>query len=406
MEKNTRTLSLAGLLTEVEYKFHIEISEPIKLIYNAFHKQNKKLYVVGGAVRDAVLGVKPKDFDLVTDALPTVVQSILADAGITNFPIGLSYGVIAAIINNEQFEIATFREEVYTGGDGRRPSEPVKYVDMATDVARRDLTINALYYDIAKGVIIDLVGGIEDIKNKKIRTVGNPMNRFEEDRLRTLRALRFAHRFGSSLDKETIDAIIHYKNLPGISSERIRDEFLKSIRSSKKPEEFLKQFTMLGLMPKTFPGMNIDTNFINGLKSPILAIAKLLNNNDIRKITQSLTEAKYTGWEIDSVTFLIRVRNGFKDFDKMVFDPKTDSKWFLPLIDKRNIVFSRSIEKGGLTKEDLSVWAEIIGLDVHVINTFSIYNLPISAKDAPHLTGKDLGDYLAYQNSNLFLKNL
>src|ERR1035437_5081483 len=132
MEKN-RMLHNAGLLQEVELKFKIELPPNIAILHNAFKVAGKKLYVVGGAVRDAVLGKKPKDFDVATDAKPDEVMILLSNAGIKSIPKGESFGVVSAIMgpdgNREEYEIATFREESYEGGDGRRPTS-VSYSDL------------------------------------------------------------------------------------------------------------------------------------------------------------------------------------------------------------------------------------------------------------------------------------
>lgn len=404
MAKNKRAMQIAGLLLEAEYKFYIDISEPIRQIYNAFNSQGKKLYVVGGAVRDALLGKTPKDYDLATDAIPTDVQQILTNAGISNFPKGESFGVIAAVIDKEVYEIATFREEDYTGGDGRRPNEDsIAFTDMATDVSRRDLTINALYYDIAAGMVIDLVGGVEDLRNKRVRTVGNPMDRFAEDRLRTLRALRFAHRFGSTLDKQTIDAIVHFKELPGVSSERIRDEFIKALHSSQKPEEFIDEYIKLGLMPRTFPGLVIDNHTISTIRNIAVVLAKLLWKNDVQKVVKGLYNAKFTGDEIESVAFLLELKVRLQDFDRLVFDPTVDGYWFMNLIKKRDII----LEKGVLDFSDFMDWSKISTINSHIMSSFLNFKPKFSAKDFPNMKpGKELGAKIAYENSNYFLQNL
>ena len=193
------------------------------------------MHIVGGAVRDALLGKKPKDFDLATDAHPDEVVSILKAGGFDTIgEVGQQFGVVIAKTPSfrEGIEIATFREDI---GKGRRP-DGVEYSTIDVDVKRRDLTINALFYDIEKGEVVDLVGGVADLQNGHIRTVGNPADRFDEDPLRKLRALRFAGRTGSKLEKETADAIKKDNSLKDISSERIHDEFKKSIVSSKSPK--------------------------------------------------------------------------------------------------------------------------------------------------------------------------
>lgn len=403
MSQDIRILKNAGLLTEsVELKLHIDLPPAIQTIFQAFKSHGKKLYVVGGAVRDSLLGKTPKDFDLATDAIPSSVQQILNDSKIKNFPKGESFGVISAIIDDQEFEIATFRNEAYDDDNGRRPTS-VSFSDMAQDVMRRDLTINALYYDITEQKVIDLVGGIEDLKNKRIKSVGNPHERFKEDRLRTIRALRFAHRFGSTLDKETIDAILHFNNLPGVSSERIRAEFISALHSSQQPEEFIKEYIALGLMPRTFPGMNIDTNVVASLRNYCLVVAKLLANNDIGKITKALYESKHIGKEIDTIIFLIKLKNRFIDFDKLVFDPGVDGKWFMSLVKERNLITGYGL----IGTHDIISWAHIAKLDIHTITVFSKIDLPFSAKDFTHLKqGAELGKAIEFSNAKNFVEKL
>ena len=153
-----------------EAKLKLSIPSDIKKLHKLFKKNKKQLYVVGGAVRDAILGKSPKDFDLTTDAKPDEVLDIAKQGGFKSVEVGKQFGVV--IIGGH--EIATFRKDI---GKGRRP-DSVDFTDIKGDVKRRDLTINALFYDIGKKQIVDLVGGIADLKKKKIRTVGKAEDRF------------------------------------------------------------------------------------------------------------------------------------------------------------------------------------------------------------------------------------
>lgn len=180
-----------NLLMENRIKFDMHIPKDILAIKDVFKKNGFKLYVVGGAVRDAILGKNPKDYDLVTDAIPDKVEQIMAQAGFKTLPTGKSFGVINVFTNDGEYEIATFRTDI---GKGRNPD--VKFgATIESDAQRRDLRINALYYDIDKNEIIDLVGGLNDIRDNNIQMVGNPQERFEEDPLRILRFFRFFSRF-------------------------------------------------------------------------------------------------------------------------------------------------------------------------------------------------------------------
>lgn len=171
--------------------FVIDLPKEIQTLNDAFKQSGHKLYLVGGAVRDVLLGKTPKDYDVTTAAKPEEVVNILNKYGIYNFPKGEAFGVVSAVINGEEFEIATFRSDETKG---RHPEVKIG-VSIESDAARRDLRINAIYYDIENSEIIDLVGGLDDLKNGVIQMVGNPQDRFEEDPLRILRFFRFFNHF-------------------------------------------------------------------------------------------------------------------------------------------------------------------------------------------------------------------
>lgn len=403
MDNKTKLLNTAGVLTKVEYSIDIPLPEAIYKMFNAFKKHGKKLYIVGGAVRDALMGKTPKDFDIATESHPDEVAKMLKDEGIYTYPSGENFAIISAVINNENYEIATFRKEDYSGGDGRRPTW-VGYSDMQNDVMRRDFTINALYYDIERKKVIDLVGGIEDLKNKRIKPVGSAYDRFTEDRLRVLRALRFSHRFGSPLDKDTINAMRHYKDLPGVSNERIREELIKGLESSIKPELYLKEFLSLGFGHRVFGNVNLDTHLMPGLRTYILVFAKLLWNNPENKVIDSLGKLKCSKDEIKSVIFLHKLKQKFSDFDKLVFDPAIDSEWFMQFIKLRDIVFNMKPQI--INKSIVMEWARISNINTHVIDKFSNYILKFSAKDFPQFEKQTLGKKIAYANTDEFLHNL
>ncbi len=233
------------LLMENRIKFDLHVPSDILAIKDVFKHNGNKLYIVGGAVRDAILGKKPKDFDLATDAVPDVVEEIMNRAGFKTLPTGKAFGVINVFTNMGEYEIATFREDIGSS-DSRRP-DSVKFTDINHDVMRRDLTINALFYDIDQHEIVDLVGGVNDLKNGIVRTVGRPEERFNEDRLSILRAIRFAGRFGSELNPDVDAALKNNASLEGISGERIRDEFIKGIVSAKSVKHFLGLIDKYGL---------------------------------------------------------------------------------------------------------------------------------------------------------------
>ena len=178
---------------------------------------------------------------LATDAKPEEVLKICRKRWFKSLELGKAFGVV--VIGGH--EIATFRKDI---GKGRRP-DAVDYTDIEGDVKRRDLTINALFYDIGREEIVDLVGGIKDLKKKQIHAVGTAEERFDEDPLRKLRALRFTASIGGRV-RDTLMALKKDPSLKGVSAERIRDEFVKSIKKAKVPLNILGWHT----------GINVTTN--------------------------------------------------------------------------------------------------------------------------------------------------
>ena len=185
-------------------------------IIHRLHAAGYKAYLVGGCVRDLLLGRQPKDFDVATDANPTHLRQLFPHSQ----EIGAHFGVILV----DRVEVATFRSD-FSYLDGRRPSEVRFETDPRQDALRRDFTVNAIFLDTETGAILDLVNGRADLQNRIIRAIGQPEERFQEDYLRMLRAVRFAARLGFSIDSSTATAIRKLAPLvQRVSAERIRDE--------------------------------------------------------------------------------------------------------------------------------------------------------------------------------------
>jgi poly(A) polymerase len=179
----------------------------------------------GGSVRDMILGLIPKDYDIATNARPEIVESLFEKT----LPVGKNFGVIIVIIDDVQTEVATFR--VDHGTDGRRP-DSVTFSSMEEDAHRRDFTINGMFFDPIQEKIIDCVKGHEDIQNKIIRFIGNPDARIVEDKLRMLRAVRFSVKLGFSIEPETLEALKrHSSEIKQVSAERITEELQKILRT-------------------------------------------------------------------------------------------------------------------------------------------------------------------------------
>jgi poly(A) polymerase len=181
---------------------------------------------VGGCVRDFLLGRAPQDFDIATDAKPEQVEKIFRKT----IPVGKKFGVIIVVENRIQFQVATFRAEA-DYQDGRRP-EKIIFANAEADASRRDFTVNGLFYDPLTQKIHDWVGGEKDLRAKIIRTIGRPEERFGEDHLRLLRAVRFAAQLNFEIEAKTFAAVKKLApKIKLISAERIRDELIKLFRS-------------------------------------------------------------------------------------------------------------------------------------------------------------------------------
>jgi poly(A) polymerase len=180
---------------------------------------------VGGCVRDFLLGREPGDYDIVTAALPEQVERLFPHT----VPVGRKFGIIVVVEGEHQFQVATFRAEA-DYRDGRHP-EQVTFGDARADALRRDFTVNGLFYDPVRGQLHDWVGGDADLKGKVIRTIGSPEERFNEDHLRLLRAVRLAAQLDFQIEPATLAAVrAQTAKIQGISAERIRDELLKLFR--------------------------------------------------------------------------------------------------------------------------------------------------------------------------------
>lgn len=176
----------------------------------------------GGCVRDCLMEKIPEDFDIATNARPEDVEKLFEKT----VPVGRQFGVVLVVAEGKPYEVATFRRE---GGyvDGRHPSY-IEFTDAKEDASRRDFTVNGLFYDPFSEKVLDFVGGVGDLEKKVIRAIGEPQKRFEEDKLRLLRAVRFSSSLGFEMDPKTWQAVKEYaSSINTVSPERIRDEIVK-----------------------------------------------------------------------------------------------------------------------------------------------------------------------------------
>lgn len=291
------------------------IPQSVKDLNELFKEHGKKLYLVGGSVRDFLTGDKPKDFDLATDALPDEVISIVGKTYRTNLQ-GKAFGVVVVYTKEipEGMEIATFREDI---SKGRNPEVKLG-VTIEDDVKRRDLTYNSLFYDLDKREIVDLVGGRTDLESGITRMVGDPIERFDEDSLRILRAFRFASRYEHPLHKDTEKAIEKRKQLENIdpetgemkriSQERVWEEIGKAWKQAKDFNYYLNFFTKFDMWDQVFPGSNINTNLVKS-SDFVVVIANLFKNEPLNRLeTRLVQEYKIEGDVANKVVFLISLK--------------------------------------------------------------------------------------------------
>ncbi len=226
-----------------------------------------EVYLVGGAVRDLLLDNSQinhiKDYDFATNALPEEVQKIFREKGYTTIPTGIKHGTVTLMIDNEPYEITTYRVDgAYT--DGRRPDEVNFSRSIIEDLSRRDFTINAMAYNIQEQTLIDPFEGLKDLRERIIRTVGDPVDRFSEDGLRPIRACRFAAVLECSIDQHTLDAIpLTLEKVRTVSMERVHDEMFK-LMYAPQPSIGLEYMRITGLLeifiPELLEGYDIEQN--------------------------------------------------------------------------------------------------------------------------------------------------
>jgi poly(A) polymerase len=239
--------------------FPSELLDFTREVVVELRKAGHKAFCVGGCARDTLLGIEPKEYDITTSATPEEVSEIFPHT----VPIGVSFGVILVITGKYQFEVATFRkDQSYT--DGRHPDKVIYSSEEQEDVRRRDFTINGMLYDPIEEEVIDYVDGIRDIKSKIVQTIGDPYERFNEDKLRMMRAIRFSSRYNFELNLDTFLAIEKLAaDITQVSSERIRDEITKIITQSN-PGHGLNMLSVSGLLKYVLP----DVEIMTGVEQP------------------------------------------------------------------------------------------------------------------------------------------
>lgn len=294
----------------------IFIPKDVSFLIDMIYENGYEAFMVGGCVRDSVLNLIPNDYDITTNAKPKEIINIFKDYKIIDT--GIKHGTVSIILNNNIYEITTYRiEGEYE--NNRRPKTVEFTSSIEEDLRRRDFTINAMAYNKQFG-IIDKFNGLEDLQNRIIKTVGNPDERFKEDGLRMIRAIRFSSKLGFNIDENTLNGI--YKNsyiIKNISTERINDEFTKILLSDNPQNIILLYktniFKYLGIH------CNLNRDYYKELEKYInilsycdnnlldkLIILDYLISNEILKCIDKCEKYKYYCENIKKVNIINNLR--------------------------------------------------------------------------------------------------
>jgi len=232
----------------------IHIPGTLKKVAKVFSDASFQCWLVGGAIRDGLLGRKSYDYDLATDAAPKEVIKLFR----RTIPTGIRHGTVSILLGRYQFQTTSFRrEESYS--DGRHPDKVSFSGNIDSDLARRDFTVNAMAWDLINSKFFDPHRGRDDLDKRLLRAIGNPEERFQEDGLRSIRACRFASQLGFHIHQATLNAIGRARsNIEGLSAERIWEE-IKKILQTEKPSVSFLMFKKTGLIEMLFPEFNIQS---------------------------------------------------------------------------------------------------------------------------------------------------
>lgn len=385
---------------------YIELPENVKSIIEILDSNGYEAYAVGGCVRDSILGRKPKDWDVTTSALPYEVKSLFKKTIDT----GIKHGTVTVLIKGEGYEVTTYRiDGDYK--DGRHP-ENVKFsLKLTEDLQRRDFTINAMAYNDKVG-LIDQFDGMKDLQEGIIRCVGNPSERFGEDALRMMRAIRFCAQLGFHMDSNTYKAIVKLApNIMKVSVERIQVELIKTLLSDNP--DYVQEFQKTGLFAQILP--KVDRILSNRYKKSTLTMLKfsecttvlryaalfhLIDYEDIQEILKSLKLDNYT---IDTVSKLIKyskntieenepaVRRALHDYGKDMMN--------LMLKHKRAVIATKEAITGislSAAKKHLIVIENMTRYIIERGDCFTLKDLDITGNDlkAYGLKGEEIGRVL------------
>ena len=349
----------------------LKIPEKIKFVLDTLTQNGYEAYIVGGCVRDFLLGLTPSDYDVTTSAKPQEIIGLFEKT----VPKGLKHGTVTVIIENEPIEVTTFRTEGEYK-DSRHPRN-VKFVtDLREDLSRRDFTVNAMAYNETAG-LVDLFGGVSDLKNKILRTVGESDKRFSEDALRILRLFRFASQLEFTPEKKTLNSALKLqKGLKNISKERIFSEIVKTVKG-KNPKAILPLINSGGL---EFLGITETPEFTT-LDDPDLRLFVFLNTSSDNPI-EVLKTLKAPNRQIDFANKLLKLQT-------IKINTKEDIKNALFLTDYNAVNLFLQLQED---EDKLKLLAEIIKNK----EPYLISHLAIDGEILKNLgfEGKEIGEIL------------
>ncbi len=412
----------------------IDIPKNVENIIEILEGKGFEAYIVGGCVRDSLLGISPKDYDITTNALPQFVMSLFPKVILT----GIEHGTVTVNFNNENYEVTTFRNDGEYK-DGRHP-EKVEFVsNLNEDLQRRDFTINAMVYNPKTG-FKDYFNGLKDLKSNVIRTVGNPEKRFKEDGLRMMRAVRFSAQLNFTIEENTFNAIkkLNFRILK-VSKERIRDEFNKILLYN--PEKLI-ELKNCGLLELIIQDINKTYEFNQNNKYHkynLFEHSVLAAKNIEPKLYLRLTMLLHDFGKIDSEVIDSKGISHFYGHEKysqeralnflklMKYDNKTIKKVYVLIkyhdcrledkISVKNILNKIGLElfkdlikikKADLSAKNLNMCREAFANIIRIENylkeildnneCYSISQLAINGKDLMELAieGKKIGEVLEY----------
>lgn len=377
------------------YEKLIKDNNNLLWVLNALSKDlNPNLWprLVGGCVRDCLLGIDLNDIDIATPLPPEQVMALLPEAKL--IPIGINFGTVKVILNSKEFEITTLRKDVSC--DGRHAL--VEFTDdFKIDAERRDFTINALSYCPLKDELFDYFEGLKHLKEKKVLFIGNPEFRIKEDYLRIMRFFRFSAKYSDILDPDGYNQCIGYSHkLSEISSERINSE-LDKILLQRNTKYILDKMLSGQILEAILPGLNFDIEMEEqislscsklGLESPLsLKYAALLHKNNIKDLCKTLKKQKFSNTATYAITKLLEEIPNLTSIELLKEQllirkyKNFSTKEYAILVGCIHAISKESIKKC-----------------INTLDAFTIKKLPINGNDVANLgyKGKEIGSVMQY----------